>query len=171
MGLAGPPPKREDQRRRVNKTVPVDKSAVVDLVGDTVGVVGRVEPPAPGALWHVAAREWYESLGRSGQSVWYTHSDWSTAWVTAEMLSRELLPRSIVVGKGDAAVVHVVVMPLTASGFSAFLRACSQLLATEGDRRRVSVELQRAALSQKGGDSGGSVSEIDEWRKRLGGQG
>ena len=51
---------------------------------------------------HPAARRWFESLAESGQSAFYEPSDWATAYVLAETMSRELRPRVVGVTKdGD----------------------------------------------------------------------
>ena len=65
MGTRGPAPKRSDQRRRRNKTEPVDKAPVVVQVK---------QPPCPRGI-HPQARAWYRSLASSGQSAYYADSD------------------------------------------------------------------------------------------------
>jgi hypothetical protein len=150
-GAGGPPPKRASQRRRTNKpAVPVD----------TAETPGVVRPPAPGRDWHPSMKSWYVSLGRSGQARFYTASDWSTAWAAAEVMSRELNPQPVVTKDGE---VLMLSMPVKAATLAAWLKACTVLMATEGDRRRLRLELERPA----GEEAKADVSELDEFRQRL----
>ncbi len=80
-GSRGPVPKRSTQRRNRTKPALPERKAVT---GAEVFI-----PPADDG-WHFAAAGWYGSLGESGQSVFYTSSDWWTAWAAADVLSREL---------------------------------------------------------------------------------
>lgn len=154
MGDRGPIPKRSDQRRRRNRTdaVPVD-------VG--TAAVG-FEIPAPEPSWHPLATAWYESLAASGQSAWYQPSDYATAMILAEVLSRELSPRPLVVGTGPDARVEMVTLPPSAGMVGAWLKGCTELLCTEGARRRYRLELSRPPR----GD-GGDLAWIDDARRRL----
>lgn len=165
-GSGGPPPKRSSQRRRRNKPsgppprsgkgsgraawasyaaamgldVPDDASRaqIMDLVA---GAVQADE-------WHPLAVEWWESLRLSGQATWYEPSDWATARVLAELLSRIL--------QADE---------LNATAVRAWQHGATELLTTEGARRRVRVELEQAKDDATSG--GDNVSEIDQWRRRL----
>lgn len=163
MGTRGPAPKRSDQRRRTNKPViPVTKAAAVDVSS---------VPMRSNAKWHPVAKRWFDSLAKSGQSKFYTPSDWATAYVIAESISRELKPRPVSLGE-DAEGKTVVVMhefPPRGAAIAAWLKGMTSLLATEGDRRRAQLELQRPAPPVPEG--GGNVSWIDDARSRLGGSG
>ena len=147
MGSRGPVPKREDQRRRVNKPeVPV----VHAPSGAPAGTAYR--RPAAQADWHPLARRWWNALAKSGQSRWYEPSDWEHAYVWADLLSRQLKS-----GKPSAMML------------AAWDSASSRLLVTEGDRRRVRIELERAGQADEDADKAG-VTAMDEWRNRLAGQ-
>lgn len=140
LGADGPVPKRTEQRRRRNRPeVDVERAQ------------GAVEVPVPPAdpEWHVIARDWYESLARSGQSRWYEPSDWATARYIAEAMSRNLSA-----GAKFSAVL-----------FSSVLGGMSTLLVTEGDRRRVRIELERAGEGGDGDDD--VVSELAQYRERA----
>jgi len=104
---------------------------------------------------------WYESLSKSGQSEGYEASDWSTAWVAAESMSRELQPQPLVV----AGVVEMVSLPPKAATFAAWLKACTALMATEGDRRRMRLELERSGGKP---EEAPGVSKLDDFRSRFG---
>jgi hypothetical protein len=138
-GRGGPPPKRSTQRRRTNKpTTPITEAP------------GAPEVPVPPAdeRWHPIARSWYESLARSGQSAFYEPSDWATAVIIAESISRDLRAQPLVDAEGHAVldVNGEPVMrrlPLRGASLSAYLRAMASLLTTEAERRRAHMELQR----------------------------
>lgn len=107
------------------------------------------------------AKQWFESLARSGQSAFYEPADWATAVVVAESMSRELKPQPVVVAGGE---VRMVELPPKAASVAAWLKGMTALLATEGDRRRALMELQRP---KPGGEDGVDVSWIDDARRRL----
>lgn len=94
---------------------------------DKVVMQGPVKPPPARGAWAPLARAWYNALKLSGQSKWYEPSDWQAARVCAELLSWELLRD----GGPRAAQMHVV--------FSAM----ASLGTTEGDRRRLRIEVER----------------------------
>jgi hypothetical protein len=52
--------------------------------------------------------------------------------------------------------------------FAAVMAASTTLLVTEGDRRRLRVELERASAAVDA-DEEAAVAELDEWRDRLSG--
>lgn len=142
MGSRGPAPKREDQRRRRNKRE--DGLTVRKAPG-----AAKVPVPRADDSWHPAAKRWYQSLARSGQSAFYEPSDWATAWVLAELISRELLSGG----------------QLSGSALSAWLKGMASLLATEGDRRRAAVELTRSAEPASAESAG--VTSLDAWKGRA----
>lgn len=140
LSAAGPVPKRTEQRRRRNKP----EVAVERAEGAPAVPVPSADPE-----WHEIARDWFESLARSGQSRWYEPSDWATARYVAEAMSRNLSA-----GSKFSAVL-----------FASVLSGMSTLLATEGDRRRMRLELERAS---EGGDADGDVvSELAQYRERA----
>lgn len=153
-GSGGPIPKRSDQRRRRNKP---------DLETTKVAVpAGEIEPAEAKASWHPIAKRWYESLGESGQAKFYEPSDWALAYIIAESLSRELRPQVIGATKEGEPVRASI--PIKGSSMSAYLRAMTALLVTEGDRRRLRLEVQRSPVTT---EDGGEVSWIDDARRRL----
>lgn len=116
-GVMATVPKRSTQRRHRIK---------VDITH--VPAEDEVEIPAASTLWHPIARRWYESLGKSGQRIFYENSDWAQAFYVAEVMSRNL-----------------TVGTCSSNLFSAVIHAATELLTTEGSRRRMRVELERAA--------------------------
>lgn len=134
-------PKRESQRRRTNKpVVPVDHVQV-----DSV-----VRGPELGFAAHPLAAEWYESLRVSGQSVFFEPSDWATARVWTDLLSR-------VLSKGSPSAMMV----------SAWASGATELMTTEGSRRRMRLELERAKPVDV--DDEAAVAMLDEYRGRFSG--
>lgn len=150
MGSRGPAPKRSVERRRRNR---VDVESVV--------VAGPVEPPAASEGWHPVAVQWFEALKQSGQAVFYEPSDWALAVVVAESISRELNPQPVVVGRGADAEVVMVSLPPKGASLAAWLKAMTSLLVSEGDRRRMRLELER------GEGEPGEVTDLAEVRARL----
>lgn len=137
--MPGCVPKRSDQRRRRNKPeIEIEKGQAAE----------HVDVPAADPAWHEIARDWYESLALSGQSGWYEPSDWQTARYVAEAMSRNLES-----GRFSAQL------------FASVMQATTSLLATEGDRRRLRIELERGAKVDV--DEDAAVASIDDYRAQL----
>ena len=141
MGSRGPVPKRSSQRRRVNKP---------EIEVETAASPSTVVAPEPDADWHPIARMWFESHGRSGQSVWFQPSDWAEAFFLAEVMSEALFAGSI-----------------NGPKLSAILGGSSRLMTTEGDRRRLRIELERP--NQADADEDAAVAKLDDYRSRFSG--
>lgn len=138
MGSRGPIPKRDSERRRRNKAeIPTTK---VQAFGEV-----KIPPADPG--WHQLARRFYQALKDSAQIEFWEPSDWQAARLAMELLSREL--RS---AKASPSMMQVIFSALSGLGV------------TEGDRRRMRIEIDRA-----GEGGGASVSVLGEYRTALGG--
>ena len=140
--MPGPVPKRSDQRRRRNKDV-----VEVEKVEATPGVLRGPELDLPDV--HPLAAEWYESLRKSAQSVYFEPSDWAQAKVWTDLLSRELKKAA----KPSAVMI------------AAWSSAAAELLTTEGARRRLRIEIARAENVDE--DEEAAVTALDEYRRRL----
>ena len=138
-GRGGPVPKRTDQRRRRNKP---------DVEVDHAPGAALVEQPEADDNWHPIAHNWYTSLAQSGQSVYYQPSDWQVARLVAEGMHRMLT-----MGK------------FSAIAFQAIMSSMTSLLVTEGDRRRMRLELERAKPADA--DEDASVTVLSDWANRL----
>lgn len=139
--MAGPIPKRSDQRRRRNQSdIPI-----VSAPG-----AAMVNRPASGAYWDPAATRWYESLAESGQAHFYEPSDWAQAWVWAEFLSRALQ-------QGERPSSQLI---------ATWSAGATELLTTEGARRRLRMELERTKSSDE--DEDAAVAALDDYRSRFG---
>lgn len=160
MGTRGPAPKRSDQRRRTNSP----DAEQVEIAAEVVA-----QPPAPKG-WHALAVGWYESLAASGQARFYEPSDWAMALIIGESISRELKPQPIVVtDELGAKKVDMVRLPPKAGTIAAWLKAMTDLMATEGARRRAQLELTRPpAPGQTQEGASNVVSWADRARQRAG---
>lgn len=138
----GPVPKRSSERRRRNK--PEGGSVTSVPVAAEM-----VECPPADEGWHPIARDWYESLAKSGQAVFYEPSDWATARYVAEAMSRGLESSRF-----------------SAQLFAAVSAAMTELLTTEGARRRARLEIERGAV---GDEKPADVTALDDYRAALGG--
>lgn len=142
MGTRGPVPKRASERRRRNAA---DGPELVNAPS----APGVVSWPEPEDSWHPIARDWYCSLSTSGQSQFYEPSDVATARYVAEAMSRNLAAGA----------------RFSAQLFAAVSSAMTELLTTEGARRRVRIELEREP-AEKGTPAG--VTAIADYRAALG---
>lgn len=136
MGQRGPIPKRSDERIRRNKDdVPIE---TIDVIGPVVVPELGVQDPHPLVV------DFYESLKDSAQSRFYEPSDWSYARLAMHVLNDALKqPR------------------FSAIMLSSLTSMLSSLLVTEGDRRRVRLEVER---DQKAGQV---VDAASMFRDRL----
>jgi hypothetical protein len=142
MGRNGPVPKRAAERRRRNKP----EGGEITSVPAPAGVV---ECPPADPAWHPIARRWYESLAGSGQALFYEPSDWATAQYVAEAMSRGLQASRF-----------------SAQLFAATMAAMTELLTTEGARRRARMEIERSDAEK---EQAASVTALDAYRDALGG--
>ncbi|MGY4952109.1 phage terminase small subunit [Streptomyces nigrescens] len=140
--MPGPVPKRSDQRRRRNK------SEGPELVRAPGGEAPEI-PPAD-EEWHPIAAGWYASLAESGQAQFYEASDWATAYYIAEAMSRNLTQ-----GRFSAQL------------FQSVLSGMTDLLTTEGARRRARVELERESGAEDPREAA-HVTLMDSYRKAAG---
>ena len=141
MGARGPVPKRSDQRLGHRAKAEAEKITAAPAAA-------VVKAPDPDPLWHPLARDWFVSLAESGQSRFYEASDWQTARVWAEVLSRQL--------SADK---------LSAVMVQAWAGSAGELLTTEGARRRAQLELQRGGQSDE--DEDASVTALDRYRAQV----
>lgn len=156
MGSRGPVPKRSEQR--LGHRAKAEQAKVTK-----VPATAAVEAPEIDEAWHPVAKRWFTSLAESGQSRFYEPSDWATAYLIAESISRDLNPQVVgITERGDAVFESI---PLKGASLSAYLKAFGNLLTTEGDRRRASVELQRGEVVDA--DEDASVTAMDAYRAAL----
>lgn len=137
MGTRGPVPKRSEQRIRRN---------CIDVDTVTVTESDAVWQPELGFDAHHLVVDWYQALAESAQSKYFEPSDWQAARLVAHEMDRYL--RSA--------------RP-SSQMFAALMSAMSDLLVTEGARRRARIEIERGQAQEKA-----SVSAIEDYKKQLG---
>lgn len=116
--VVGPVPKRSDQRLRTNDNNVIDK----------VHAFGVVRKPdlGLGDDVHPIITDFWNSVGESAQSRYYEASDWQYFRMSLHFLNKLLWTN-----KPSAQMLTVVNQMLT------------DLLVTEGSRRRVRMEIER----------------------------
>lgn len=118
INIPGPVPKRDEERIRRNKDVV--ETDVVEMVGEVEVPDLDLEDP------HPLVADLYESLRDSGQSKYYEPSDWQQARLVCHFLDRQV--RSSKPSGQLLAVLHSMM---------------TDLLISEGQRRRVRLEIER----------------------------
>jgi hypothetical protein len=142
MGTRGPVPKRDAERRRTNEKAIETTHVEIDETD-----VPTFSAPEPDENWHSVARQLWDSFLTSGQRFLLEPSDWALLFVACEDLSREMKPRKINLGldgRGDPIIVEAN-LPMPGGKLSALVKMMGNLLATEGDRRRMAIEIDRAS--------------------------
>ena len=108
----------------------------------------KVPVPASDPEWHTTAAAWFESLAESGQAQFYEPSDWQAARLIADELTTYL--------SNDRR---------SAMMFSHIWSAMTDLLTTEGSRRRVKLEIERD--QPEADDPEAEVTQLDAYRARA----
>lgn len=143
MAGTGPLPKRDQERTRRNK--PENEGHVSLAKGTAYGG----DPFPVKDHWHPMAVEWYEALADSGIREFYERSDWATAMIVAEELTHYFNSPT---GRRSAQMLTALFSMMTSLG------------ATEGDRRRMRVELEKP----KEATQSASITAIDGYKSKLG---
>lgn len=135
--MPGPVPKRDAERVRRNK--PVIETDVIEITGGVeIPELDIVNP-------HPMIVDFYDSLAESAQSRYYEPSDWQLARFTMHF-ANDLIWQS----KPSAMMLQTI------NGMLA------DLLVSEGQRRRVRMEIERQAAT-------GTVIDVASmFRSRLG---
>lgn len=138
--MPGPIPNRSDDLAR-----PRERKGR-DIVPVTKGKARPVTIPDPDEAWHPIAAMLWEGLTTSGQADYYQDSDWAIAYALCDDLSHYKMQ-----GRRSAQMAQVIYSTL------------SNLLVTEGDRRRARLELSPDEPEQDGPE----VAVMDEYRRGL----
>lgn len=143
MGEHGPIPKRSEERRRRNTT---DSEGAPNETEKVVVADGPAEPLPITEHWHDYAKEFYQACIDSAQSRFYEPSDWAALKMACEVQSRLLKPAPMKMtnAEGDE-YIEWVVQPIKGADLSALNKVWSSLMVTEGDRRRLRLEIERGA--------------------------
>lgn len=137
--MPGPMPKRSEARSRRNK--PENEGGVSLSKGERVAF----RPPPVDRSWHPRAKQWYRSLSRSGMRDYYELSDYETARILCDALTKYY--------------EHPTAMML-----ATILQGMTALGVTEGERRRMRIELE----SPKELETPASVTALHIYREQLG---
>lgn len=154
-GHAGPPPKPNARRRNAR---PVE-TITLDL--DEIQT-DEVEVPAPNEDWHPIAMMAWDSLVKSVTARIYEPSDWAFAHILCEQISRAMKPKKVQVGvdgSGDPILVEADVA-MSGAELQAVIKGFNSLIATEGDRRRLQIEVKRKSHAKNGPDSQSRSAKI-----------
>lgn len=139
---SGPIPKRSEERTRRNK---LDESGLELKKGNAFGV--EAIPPAR-EDWPDEVHQWYKALAESGMSTYYEMSDWAQALIIGDALA-EFYSRDP--GRRSWQMVDTV------------LKHMATLGTTEGERRRMRIELEPASVPEKSA----AEKAKDRWKKDL----
>lgn len=144
MSVTGPIPERSENRIRRNKPdTPIEK----------ITAIGLVEVPELGNIHyrgeiHQLVEDLWDGMTESAQAKYFEPSDWQFARLTLFALNQEIVSAQ-----------HAN-KPIGAMKLSALNQMMTQLLLTEGERRRVRIEVEREA------SGGGEVLSLEEAFKR-----
>lgn len=147
--MPGPVPNRSEDLARPRSRKGGNQQEV------TKGIARPVEIPEPDPEWHPIAAMLWDALTRSGQADFYQQSDWAFAYSLCEDLS---LYKSPLVSK-DGVEYHKRSGQMLQTIYSAMER----LLVTEGDRRRVRIELDAPPVDEGSAE----LYAIAEYRREL----
>ena len=138
MGTRGPVPKRDDDRKRTNER-PMETTRAAGAA--------EVKQPRGDGDWHPIVKRLWKAMNESGQAQFYEPSDWAVAYSVMDDLSNYKRQ-----DRRSPAMLQVIMSSL------------SNLLVTEGDRRRVQIELQRPGTMTAAENK---TIKMDEWRRKL----
>ena len=141
MAITGPVPKRSVEKRRRNTRTEAGESLEVETVRAS-GEAPAVEAPETPEHWHDMAKAFFEGVKKSIFVKFYEPSDWQVLMVSLESLSRDLKPQFVGISEttGEAMMQK---MPIKGASLNAYSKIWASLLLTDGDRRRLRLEIER----------------------------
>ena len=143
--LTGPIPKRDEQR--AGHTTKAESEAITKI-----RMEGEVQKPDlrrfPGQITHPVARGFWDSLEHSGQAVYWEPSDWMVALTALSLLDKQLWA-----DKKSPTMI------------AACWQMLSSIAVTEGERRRLRLEVERKPRMQESEAKVIPISEVV--RQRL----
>lgn len=162
--MPGPPPKKDAERRRRNKTP--DNGGMSAIPAEVVNlddvIAGEVEIPVADEGWHPIAKQIWESQKKSGQAIYMEPSDWSMLFLMCESISRDLNPQFVGLTEEGEPVFESI--PLKGASLNAYLKGFNDLLVAEGGRRKLRLELERKSRIEEAAE-GGTVTDIAKRRE------
>lgn len=143
MGRRGPLPKRTDEpQHRSNEAKKSDVKKAL--------IAGDVMRPEPDPDWHPIARMLWDAACDSPQNRWYEATDWAVLFSLCDDVS--YFKRGAKRSGQMLATINSMML---------------SLMLTEGDRRRIGVEIQRASEEQL---KSPGVEALEDWAKRRAAQ-
>lgn len=139
MGQRGPIPKRSEERTRRHATGK-------DGIEIKKGIAQEYSWTKPGEDWPDFIVRFYESFSSSGMAAYYQQSDVEQLWMSCEMLARQFET-----GRPSAMMVAEAIKLLDGLG------------ATEGERRRMKIELE----AEKESDEDAKDAVVTDIQSRL----
>jgi hypothetical protein len=146
MGTRGPVPKRTEllKGHGAAKARSVTK---IEALPDT-----KADPPSPAnPKWLPEVQRLYDSLAESPMAQIFFSTDWAFAYLNCEVLNIALTSRNPTTGQLNATMI------------SNCMANFARLGVTEGDRRRLGVELEQADSSQEET----RLAIMEKYRRRL----
>src|SRR5690606_20544992 len=140
-GTRGPIPNSYD-----NLTRPRKRKGTAATPSATRGTMRPVTIPDPDPDWHPIARMLWDSLGDSGMADFYQQTDWAFAYHICEELSLYKRPVKEYVDQETGELKRV--FKRNGQILTAINAAMSALGITEGDRRRIRIELDPPATEE-----------------------
>jgi hypothetical protein len=139
MAITGPVPTRSEERRRRNARTEAGEAVGAEIVEAD----GVVEPPLqPDSGWHMIAQELFASVQKSAFTRFYEPSDWMVLYLACESLSRDLSEQFVGINESTGEVIRDFI-PLKGASLGAYSKVFASLLLTDGDRRRLRLEIER----------------------------
>ena len=147
--MASPIPKREEERRRRNKTTPSGQSREVEKVVVDPAVLEDttlVPAPNPNPDWGWLPRMMYDAAKRSAIRDFYEPTDWAMLFFLCQTLDDAMQEQPVVIQTGPQAG-EVVMVKETINGavLGNLLKGFTNLMFSEGERRRLRLEIERQA--------------------------
>lgn len=148
MGARGPIPEREANLARPRERKGKDEQPVKK------GTLFPTHQPEADPEWTPLAKMIWQSLADSGQSAYYQQSDWAYAY----MLCEQITEYHINLETGEVKKRRSPEM------LKAIMNGLSNLLMTEGDRRRVRIELEEPEVEE----SKATLTIMSQYKENLG---
>mgnify|MGYP003581828905 FL=1 len=141
MGMRGPTPKRNEERLSKD----ANNRALDEAPSATAGPVPA--PPLPPGLDPLAVW-WYECIAASGESQFFEPSDWAQAVLIARVISDELGEQVVGIDVKSGVPIYATA-PMAPAALGQVLKASGVLGITEGDRRRMGIQLTRSGAEEE----------------------
>ena len=141
MGTRGPVPKRSEQRHRRNKPERPVREA-------KSGMTDSYRRPPVNRDWSKLAKRIWTDLAKSGQAQFYEPSDWVAAFLLCDTVTA--FQES---GMKNGQMLTSINALMT------------ELLMTEGARRRAGLELSRKTAAEREDEA--NIARMDKWARKM----